>query len=117
MNADQDIPSGDDGQGALDRRRPRSSFVERIGKARGRRAGDPGPAFESSEALVESVLGRPLIPGAEHALMAAAREWLAENGCPREANAHGRGRYLVPSELVRRFPTECWPKIKHLAHG
>jgi hypothetical protein len=117
MAADQDTPTGDDRQEALDRRRPRSSFVERIGKARGRRAGDRGYAFESSEGLVESMLGRQLIPDAEHALMTAARQWLAENGCPREANAGGRGRYLVPDELARRFPTECWPKIKHLAHG
>jgi hypothetical protein len=37
-------------------------------------------AFHSSEALVESMLGRQLIPDGEHALMDAAREWLSENG-------------------------------------
>jgi hypothetical protein len=76
-----------------------------------------GYAFESSEALVESMLGRQLIPGDEYALVTAARRWLALNGCPREPHARGRGRYLVPAELARRFPTECWPQIKHLAHG
>jgi hypothetical protein len=74
-----------------------------------------GYAFKSSEALVESMLGRQLIPDSEHALMTAARRWLSQNGCPREPNSRGRGRYLVPPELARRFPVECWPKIKHLA--
>jgi hypothetical protein len=41
-------------------------------------------AFESSEALVESMLGRQLIPGEEYALVTAARQWLTRNGCPRE---------------------------------
>ena len=61
------------------------------------------------------MLGRQLIPDAEHALMAATRHWLAENNCPREPQTGGLGRYLVPAELARRFPSECWPKIKHLA--
>ena len=74
-------------------------------------------AFESSEALVEAMLGRKLNPGKEHALMTAARQWLSENGCPREPHARGRGRYLVPAELAYRFPTECWPRIKHLARS
>jgi hypothetical protein len=74
-------------------------------------------AFHSSEALVESMLGRQLIPDGEHALMDAAREWLSENGCPREVHARGRGRYLVPADLARRFSVECWPTIKHLARG
>jgi hypothetical protein len=74
-----------------------------------------GYAFESSEALVESMLGRELIPGEEHALMTAARRWLTQNGCPREPHSRGRGRYLVPPELARRFSTECWPEIKQLA--
>jgi hypothetical protein len=72
-------------------------------------------AFDSSEALVESMLGRQLIPGEEHALVTAARHWLSQNGCPRAPHARGRGRYLVPAELARRFPAECWPQIKHLA--
>jgi hypothetical protein len=71
--------------------------------------------FESSEALVESMLGRRLIPDGEHPLMDAARRWLRENGCPRVPNSRGRGRYLVTADLARRFPTECWPQIKHLA--
>jgi hypothetical protein len=72
-------------------------------------------AFDSSGALVESMLGRRLIPDGEHALVTAARQWLTENGCPREPNLRGRGRYLVTAELARRFATECWPQIKHLA--
>jgi hypothetical protein len=72
-------------------------------------------AFESSEDLLESMLGRPLIPGGEHALVTAARRWLSQNDCPREPHARGRGRYLVPEDLARRFSTECWPQIKHLA--
>lgn len=72
-------------------------------------------AFESSEALVESMLGRQLIPDGEHALVTAARRWLSQNSCPRESHARGRGRYLVPPDLARRFPVECWPHIKHLA--
>lgn len=72
-------------------------------------------AFHSSGALVESMLGRRLIPDGEHALVTAARRWLSENGCPREPNSRGRGRYLVTAELALKFPTECWPQIKHLA--
>ncbi len=71
--------------------------------------------FTSSEALVESMLGRELIPGEERELVDAVRDWLGKNGCPRAPHARGRGRYLVPEELARRFPTECWPRIKHLA--
>jgi hypothetical protein len=71
--------------------------------------------FESSGALVESMLGRELIPGGEYALVSAARGWLTRNGCPREPHGRGRGRYLVPPELARKFRTECWPEIKHLA--
>ena len=78
-------------------------------------AGGPDYAFDSSEALVESMLGRELIPGGEVALVTAVRQWLTKNGCPREPHAGGRGRYLVPPDLARRFPTECWPQIKHLA--
>jgi hypothetical protein len=74
-------------------------------------------AFDSSEALVESMLGRQLIPGREYSLVTAARRWLSQNDCPREPNARGRGRYLVPAELARRFPAECWPQIKHLARN
>lgn len=70
-------------------------------------------AFDSSAALVESMLGRKLIPGGEVALISAAREWLSENACPRAPGV--RGRYLVPIELARRFQVECWPQIKHLA--
>jgi hypothetical protein len=58
-----------------------------------------GYVFDSSEALVESVLGRQLIPGEEYALVTAARRWLTQNDCPREPHARGRGRYLVPSTL------------------
>ena len=72
-------------------------------------------AFDSSEALVESMLGRQLIPDGEHALVDAARRWLTENDCPRATHARGRGRYLVTAELAGRFPLECWPRIKHLA--
>jgi hypothetical protein len=80
--------------------------------------GDPvSPSFESSEALVESMLGRQLIVDGERALVDAARQWLGENGCPREPHARGRGRYLVPAELADRFPVECWPRIKHLARN
>jgi hypothetical protein len=77
----------------------------------------PGYAFDSSEALVESMLGRQLIPGDELALVTAARNWLSRNNCPRAHHANGRGRYLVPvpAELAARFPIECWPTIKHLA--
>ena len=71
--------------------------------------------FESSGALVESMLGRRLIPDGEHPLMDAARAWLTANDCPRAPNARGRGRYLVTHDLARRFATECWPNIKHLA--
>jgi hypothetical protein len=71
-------------------------------------------AFESSEALVESMLGRQLIPGEELALVTAARRWLSSNGCPRAPQPNGRGRYLVPADLAQRFPIECWPSIKHL---
>lgn len=74
-------------------------------------------AYDSSEALVESMLGRQLIPHGEHPLMDAARRWLTQNGCPREPHARGRGRYLVPADLARRFAAECWPQIKHLARG
>jgi hypothetical protein len=75
-----------------------------------------GYAFDSSEALVESMLGRQLIPGGEEeALMTAVRRWLTENDCPRAPHANGRGRYLVSADLAGRFPVECWPKIKHLA--
>ena len=38
--------------------------------------------FDRSEALVESMLGRQLIPDGEHALMDAVRQWLSENGSP-----------------------------------
>jgi hypothetical protein len=72
-------------------------------------------AFDSSEALVESLLGRQLTAGREHALMNAARQWLSDNGCPREPHASGRGRYLVPADLASRFEAECWPRIKRLA--
>ena len=124
MTREHRDPKSEDSEAGLDRRKPRSSFVERIGRARGRRADDKrgsviatgSYAFESSEALVESMLGRQLIPGEEHALMAAARRWLSENDCPRESHTGDRGRYLVPSDLARRFPTECWPKIEHLSH-
>jgi hypothetical protein len=74
-----------------------------------------GYALESSEALVESMFGRELIPGEEYALVTAARRWLTQNGCPRQPHARVRGRYLVPADLARRFRTECWPEIKHLA--
>jgi hypothetical protein len=74
-------------------------------------------AFDSSEALVVSMLGRQLVADQEHGLVTAARRWLSENECPRQPHARGRGRYLVPADLARRFPTECWPWIKHLAHG
>jgi hypothetical protein len=74
-------------------------------------------AFDSSEGLVESMLGRQLIPRGEDALMEAARQWLRENDCPRQPHAGGRGRFLVPAELAERFPFECWPRIKHLARG
>ncbi len=40
-----------------------------------------GDAFESSEALVESMLGRQLIPGEEYALITADRRWLTQNDC------------------------------------
>lgn len=76
---------------------------------------DAEPAFESSEALVRSVLGRRLIPGGEQALMRAARKWLSDNECPRAPSANDRGAYLVPAELAGRFRLECWPRIKHLA--
>jgi hypothetical protein len=72
-------------------------------------------AFDSSEALIESMLGRQLIPDAEKALTLSTRAWLTQNGCPRETHARGRGRYLVTPELARRYREECWPKIKHLA--
>jgi hypothetical protein len=79
---------------------------------------DPAePAFDSSEALVESMLGRQLIPDGEHPLMDAARQWLSDNDCPRQPHARGRGRYLVPADLAERFPVECWPRIKHLARN
>jgi len=78
---------------------------------------DDGYAFNSSEALVESMLGRQLIPDGEKALVNATRRWLTENGCPREPHARGRGRCRVPFELAQRFQTECWPEIKHLASG
>ena len=71
-------------------------------------------AFNSSEALVESMLGRLLIPGEEYALVSAARQWLRGNGCPREPHTRGRGRYLVPAELAGRFPSDCWLHIKYL---
>jgi len=72
-------------------------------------------AFDSSEALIESMLGRQLIPDAEGALTNPTRRWLTQNGCPRQAHARGRGRYLVTAELARRNGEECWPQIKHLA--
>jgi hypothetical protein len=75
------------------------------------------PVFDSSEALVESMLGRQLIPDGEHPLMDAARQWLSETDCPRQQHARGRGRYLVTAELADRFPVECWPRIKHLARS
>jgi hypothetical protein len=51
---------------------------------------DPAePVFDSSEALVESMLGRQLIPGEEYALVHAARQWLSENACPRQPHARG----------------------------
>jgi hypothetical protein len=75
----------------------------------------PEHPFDSSEALVESMLGRQLIPDDERALVDAARDWLGKNGCPRAPHANGRGRYLVTAELAARFPTECWPRIDHLA--
>jgi hypothetical protein len=71
-------------------------------------------AFESSEALVESMLGRQLIPDGEHALVTAVREWLTKNDCPRAPHERSRGRYLVPPELANQFRLECWPTIKHL---
>jgi hypothetical protein len=71
--------------------------------------------FDSSAALVESLLGRRLIPDGEHPLMRAAREWLTATGCPRATNAAGRGRYLVTEDIAERFVVECWPRIKHLA--
>jgi hypothetical protein len=81
------------------------------------RNGRAEPVFDSSEALVESMLGRQLIPDGEHPLMDAARQWLGENDCPRQPHARGRGRYLVTAELAERFPVECWPQIKHLARN
>jgi hypothetical protein len=47
--------------------------------------------------------------------MNAARQWLSDNGCPREPHAAGRGCYLVPADLASRFEAECWPRIKRLA--
>lgn len=76
---------------------------------------DESYAFESSESLVESMLGRELIRGAEHALVTSAGRWLARNGCPRQPHRRGRGRYLVPADLTERFKEECWPEIRHLA--
>jgi hypothetical protein len=73
------------------------------------------PAFESSEALVESLLGRDLIPDGEHGLMRATRKWLKDNHCPRAPHANNRGAYLVPAELANRFRREQWPGIKQLA--
>jgi hypothetical protein len=72
-------------------------------------------AFESSEALVRSLLGRRLVIDAEKALMEAARVWLSDNECPRAPSANNRGAYLVPDELAERFRLECWPRIRHLA--
>ena len=59
--------------------------------------------FDSSEGLVESMLGRQLIPEGEHPLMRAARQWLSENGCPRKSHVRGRGAYLVTAELAEGF--------------
>jgi len=73
-------------------------------------------AFDSSEALIESMLGRQLIPGAEGALTTPTRRWLTANGCARQPHARGRGRYLVSPELARRYREECWPQIKGAAH-
>ena len=72
-------------------------------------------AFDSSEALIESMLGRQLIPGAEGALTTPTRRWLTKNECPRQPHARGRGRYLVTAELARRYREECWPQIKGAA--
>lgn len=66
-----------------------------------------GYVFDSSEALVESMLGRQLIPGGELPLVTAVRQWLTENDCPRAPHANGRGCYLVPADLAGRFPVEC----------
>ena len=76
---------------------------------------DKEPAFKSSEALVRSLLRRPLIRDGEHALMRAARRWLSEHDCPRGPSTNDRGAYLVPADLADRFRLECWPRIKHLA--
>jgi hypothetical protein len=73
------------------------------------------PAFESSEALVRSILGRELIRDGEHGLMRATRRWLKDNHCPQAPHANDRGAYLVPAELATRFRREQWPRIKHLA--
>jgi hypothetical protein len=73
------------------------------------------PAFESSEALVESLLGRNLIPDGEHSLMRVTRTWLKDNHCPQAPHANDRGAYLVSAELAARFRRERWPHIKHLA--
>lgn len=77
----------------------------------------PVYAFDSSEALIESMLGRQLIPGVEGALTTPTRQWLTKNGCERQAHARGRGRYLVTEELARRWREECWPQIKAGARG
>ena len=62
------------------------------------------PAFESSEALVESLLGRNLIPDGEHRLMRATRKWLKDNHCPQAPHANDRGAYRVPAELQALGP-------------
>jgi hypothetical protein len=71
--------------------------------------------FDSSEALVESMLGRQLLAGQENYLMNAARRWLRANDCAREPHARGRGRYLVPANFASRVQVGCWPQIKGLA--
>jgi hypothetical protein len=75
---------------------------------------DGAPAFKSSEALVEWLLGRELIPNGEKALMHATRKWLKDNRCPQAPHANERGAYLVSAELADRFRREEWPRIKHL---
>jgi len=72
-------------------------------------------AFEGAEALLRSMLGRPLIRDGERPFMDAAPDWLEKNDCPRAPHANDRGAYLVTDELARRFRTECWPSIKRLA--
>jgi hypothetical protein len=48
--------------------------------------------------IVESLLGRDLIPDGEHRLMHATRKWLKDNHCPQAPQANDRGASLcLPS--------------------